>query len=174
MPANKEPKKEDAQETAPSKKAWKLPIAFVLCCMISVFLSSGITYFFVLSSQPDQDLVKQSTETKTLLADIEKTVLEQDQKIKAIKDEGDVLKLYLRHSSATALKNILLDQELNIQAYLRVMKSAIDDLSNLNPRTTDWNNKYQYQLDLALKGSMDRENLLKLLKTGEPNEKASP
>ena len=83
-----------------------------------------------------------------------------------------MLKLYLRHSSSTALKNILVDQEQNIQAYLKVMKSAMRDLSELSPRTTDWNDEYQYQLDLALKGSIEREDLLKLLKTGEPNEKS--
>ena len=54
------------------------------------------------------------------------------------------------------------------------MKSAMAELSVLSSRTIDWNEKYQYQLDLALKGSLEREDLLKLLKTGEPNEQPSP
>jgi len=109
-------------------------------------------------------------EQDTLILSFQESIEEQNTKLRIMKDQNDVLQLYLRHSSATALKNILINQEQNIQAYLKVMKLAMKDLSDIVPRTTDWNNEYQYQLDLAQKGSLKREDLLKLLKTGEPND----
>lgn len=159
------------QEEVTKKKPIKLIIAFLLCFIFSVAASSGVTYFLVQPSAEDTEFAEKITEQSTLISNFEQTLTQQDAKIQAIEEQSDVLKLYLRHSSATALKNILIDQEQNIQAYLKVMKSAMRDLSELSPRTTDWNDEYQYQLDLALKGSIEREDLLKMLKTGEPNEK---
>lgn len=160
------------QEEAPKKKPIMLIIAFFLCFIFSVGASSGITYFLLQPSPEETQFTEKITQQSTLLSNVEQTLTKQDAKIEAIEEQNDVLKLYLRHSSATALKNILIDQEQNIQSYLKVMKSAMRDLSALSPRTTDWNDEYQYQLDLALKGSLEREDLLKLLKTGEPNEKS--
>ncbi|WP_421849834.1 hypothetical protein [Marinomonas sp.] len=160
------------QEEAPRKKPIMLIIAFFLCFVFSVATSSGVTYFLLQPSQKDPQVTEEITKQSALLSNVEQSLSQQDAKIKAIEEQTDVLKLYLRHSSATALKNILVDQERNIQAYLKVMKSAMGDLAALSPRTTDWNDEYQYQLDLALKGSIEREDLLKLLKTGEPNEKS--
>ena len=159
------------QEEVPKKKPIMLIFAFFLCFIFSVSASSGVTYFLLQSSPEDSQVTEEITKQSALLENVEQLISQQDAKIKAIEEQNDVLKLYLRHSSSTALKNILVDQERNIQAYLKVMKSAMKDLAALSPRTTDWNDEYQYQLDLALKGSIEREDLLKLLKTGEPNEK---
>lgn len=149
-------------------KGYLIPI--LLCFLLSVVSSSGVSYFLLQPSKDDAATLK-ANEQNDLIANLQESLSQQKIKIQAIEEQNNVLKLYLRHSSGTALKNILINQEQNIQAYLKVMKSAIDDLSKLIPRTTDWNNEYQYQLDLAQKGSIEREDLLKLLKTGEPNEK---
>jgi len=52
------------------------------------------------------------------------------------------------------------------------MGDLTKQLQDNTPELKNWNEQYQYQLDLALKGSLEREDLLKLLKTGEPNEKS--
>ncbi|MEP7730815.1 hypothetical protein [Marinomonas primoryensis] len=158
-------------EEVPEKKSKGLLIPILLCFLLSVVASSGVSYFLLQSSKGSSETTLKANEQNDLIANLQKSLSQQKIKIQAIEDQNNVLKLYLRHSSGTALKNILINQEQNIQAYLKVMKSAIDDLSKLIPRTTDWNNEYQYQLDLAQKGSIEREDLLKLLKTGEPNEK---
>ncbi|WP_219704283.1 hypothetical protein [Marinomonas lutimaris] len=173
MPSKPNDEKKIQEEVPkPKKKPIMLIIAFFLCFIFSVAASSGVTYFLVQSSKEDVLVTEKITEQSAVLSNFEQSLSKQDAKIKAIKEQNDVLKLYLRHSSATALKNILVNQERNIQAFLKVMKSAMGDLAALSPRTTDWNDEYQYQLDLALKGSIEREDLLKLLKTGEPNEKS--
>lgn len=174
MPTKSAPEKEIEEESPKKKKNLKLPIAFFVCFLISVGASSGITYFFLSPDLDNSSLAKKLAEQTDLYATIETSLLAQNDKISAIEEQNNTLKLYLRHSSATALKNILINQEQNIQAYLKVMKSSMEDLSDLVPRTIDWNNEYQYQLDLALKGSMQREDLLAILKTGEPNDKDSP
>lgn len=161
-PAEEEPKK---------KKGWKLPVAFFFCFVISVGASSGITFFLVSSNSKQADSTQDKDVNKELEA-FQKTLNDQNLKIQAMKEENDILKLYLRHSSATALKNILINQEENIQAFLKVLKASMNDLTKLTQGTADWNEQYQYQLDLALKGSLEREDLLKMLKTGEPNEKS--
>ncbi|GAA0831918.1 hypothetical protein GCM10009112_17800 [Marinomonas arenicola] len=161
---------EASNDSAPSKKSRKTLLAFFLCFVFSVAASVATTYFLmpkdtqVATEEPENNLKQQ-------LSSLQESIASQNQAIQAVKAENDILKLYLRHSSSTALKNILIDQENNIQAYLKVMKAAMEDLTKLTSGTRDWNNKYQYQLDLALKGSLEREDLLKLLKTGEPNEK---
>ncbi|TYL47291.1 hypothetical protein [Marinomonas sp. IMCC 4694] len=174
MPTKSAPEKKIEEEIPKKKNSLKLPIAFFVCFLISVGASSGIAYFFLLPDLDNSNLAKKLTEQTTLTATMETSLLAQNDKISAIEEQNNTLKLYLRHSSATAIKNILIDQERNIQAYLKVMKSSMEDLSDIVPRATDWNNEYQYQLDLALKGSMQREDLLTILKTGEPNDKASP
>ncbi|ETI62181.1 hypothetical protein [Marinomonas profundimaris] len=159
-------------EEAPKKSAKGLLVACLVCFILSITTSSGIAYFLIQSSKADPETTSKLNDQDDLIANLQQSLSQQETKIQAIENQNDVLKLYLKHSSATALKNILINQEQNIQAYLKVMKSAIDDLSLIVPRTMDWNNEYQYQLDLAQKGSIEREDLLKLLKTGEPNEKA--
>lgn len=154
------------------KKSKGLLIAFLLCFTISVTASSGVTFLLIQLSQEDQ-VADKDDEQDALLVSFQESIAEQDKKLRIMKEQNDVLQLYLRHSSATALKNILINQEQNIQAYLTVMKSAISDLSRFVPKTTDWNIEYQYQLDLAQKNSLKREDLLKLLKTGEPNDTTS-
>ncbi|ETX11213.1 hypothetical protein MUS1_10410 [Marinomonas ushuaiensis DSM 15871] len=167
------PDNEQLFETeAPNKKSKGLLIAFFLCFIFSVATSSGVTFF--LMQLPEEDkITDKDNEQDALLLSFKESIEEQNTKLIIMKDQNNVLQLYLRHSSATALKNILINQEQNIQAYLKVMKLAMKDLSDIVPRTTDWNDEYQYQLDLAQKGSMKREDLLKLLKTGEPNDTRS-
>jgi len=165
---------DDTTERAPAKKNWGILIAFFLCFIVSVAASIGGSYFLAapkVTPEKVADSVDANSNQAKQLATLQQAITAQTKSIQMIKAENDTLKLYLRHSSSTALKNILIDQEQNIQAYLKVMKAAMEDLTKLTPSTTDWNNKYQYQLDLALKGSLEREDLLKLLKTGEPNEK---
>lgn len=151
-----------------------LLIAFLLCLTISVAVavSSGITFLLIQSAQQDQAVNKDSKQD-ALLMSFQESIKEQDKKLTAMQGQNDVMQLYLRHSSATALKNILINQEQNIQAYLKAMQSAMSDLSGLIPSATDWNIRYQYQLDLAQKSSIEREDLLSLLKTGEPNDTVS-
>ncbi|NLQ16815.1 hypothetical protein HGG82_04170 [Marinomonas sp. M1K-6] len=170
-PKPKSDKTLEIKEPAPQQKSTGYWLALFLCFAFSVGASSGITYLLL----PTKDAAASNdklTAQDQKIAKLQKTLTEQAAKINAIEAQNETLALYLRHSSATALKNILINQEQNIQAYLQIMKSAMKELSTLSPRITSWNNEYQYQLDLALKGSLEREDLLELLKTGEPNEKA--
>ncbi|MGB0782713.1 MAG: hypothetical protein ACPGRG_06030 [Marinomonas sp.] len=171
---NNTPKKEEEIST-PKKKPKTLLITFFACFLLSVGSSSGITFYLMQSPSTEESIATNPLVEQSNTIDLlQKSLSQQEEKIQAMEQQAEVLKLYLRHSSSTALKNILIDQEQNIQAYLKVMKSAMAELSVLSSRTIDWNEKYQYQLDLALKGSLEREDLLKLLKTGEPNEQPSP
>lgn len=157
-------------EQATKKTSVKMILAFFFCFLFSVAASVATTYY--LTPKADQVVTEETDNTlEQQLSSLQAAIATQKQTIEAVQAENQTLKLYLRHSSSTALKNILIDQENNIQAYLKVMKAAMDDLTKLTSGTRDWNNKYQYQLDLAIKGSLERDDLLQLLKTGEPNEK---
>ena len=52
------------------------------------------------------------------------------------------------------------------------LSTAIGDLGELIPKSADCETTYQYQMDLALKSSMERASLLRLLKTGAPKEQS--
>lgn len=168
-------KKDQAESTDTTEKTKRnLPIGlivgFLLCFLFSVAASSGITYFLVSSNNPAELISDQQSEVDTQVAAMRQSIEQQSTQLSAINAENETLKTYLRHSSATALKNILINQEENIQAYLSVMRQAIGDLAELVPRSSEWETTYQYQMDLALKASMERATLLNLLKTGEPPE----
>ncbi|WP_394182435.1 hypothetical protein [Marinomonas posidonica] len=155
------------------QKSKSVLVPFLLCFILSVGASGGISYFLISSSKDDPELDSTLSKYDARITDVQNAQKKYSLQIDKIEKDSEELKLYLRHSSATALKNILINQEENIQSYLKVMKSAMNDLSRITPDSTDWNSQYQYRLDLALKNSLEREDLLRLLKTGEPNEKAS-
>lgn len=165
--------KEQTENSDNGEKAKRgLPIglilSFLLCFLLSVAAASGITYYLVSSSNPAELISDQQSEVNSQLDAMRQSIEQQNATLSAINAENETLKTYLRHSSATALKNILINQEENIQAYLSVMRQAIGDLGELVPRSSEWETTYQYQMDLALKASMERTTLLNLLKTGEP------
>ncbi|SBS28889.1 hypothetical protein MAQ5080_01238 [Marinomonas aquimarina] len=158
----------DSTEKAKRNLPIGLIVGFLICFLLSVAASAGITYSLVTSNNPTQLITEQQSEVETQLAAMRQSIEQQNATLSAINAENETLKTYLRHSSATALKNILINQEENIQAYLSVMRQAIGDLGELVPRSSDWETTYQYQMDIALKASMERTTLLNLLKTGEP------
>ncbi|MEP3349857.1 MAG: hypothetical protein ABJN96_07875 [Marinomonas sp.] len=157
-------------EDTPKKGSKLIWVGFILCFILSVGASAGVTFFLTQPKEAEPATSPKDTEQDALLLNLKSSIAQQNSQLAELKAQNDVLKLYLRHSSSTALKNILINQEQNIQAYLVLMKSAMGDLSNIVQGAADWDNKYQYQLDIAQKRSIEREDLLKLLKTGEPND----
>lgn len=174
MPKSTGTKEQSDELEATSSKKRNLPLGLILgfvgCFFLSVGISAGITYWLTSSSNTDQLIAQQQSEVETQLAAMRQSIEQQDAILSAINKETETLKTYLRHSSATSLKNILINQEENIQAYLAVMRQAIGDLTELLPRSGEWETTYQYQMDIAIKASMERTTLLRLLKTGEPPE----
>lgn len=122
----------------------------------------------LVSKNTQSEISEEENTVDAQLADMRQSIEQQNNSIDAMRTENETLKTYLRHSSATALKNILINQEENIQGYLSVMRQAIGDLGDILPNGTEWETTYQYQMDLAMKSSMERASLLRLLKTGEP------
>lgn len=177
MSQSAENKEQTENAESSNKTKRKLPIGliigFFLCFLFSVGASSGVTYFLVSSNNPTELITDQQSEVDTQISALRQSIEQQNSRLSAISAENETLKTYLRHSSATALKNILINQEENIQAYLSVMRQAVGDLSELVPRSGEWETTYQYQMDLALKASMERTTLLNLLKTGEPTAQAT-
>lgn len=161
----------EAEEVSKPKR--KLPLGliggFLGCFILSVGASSGITYALVSNSTAEEISVEENTVDAQLTA-MRQSIEQQNATLDAMNTENQTLKTYLRHSSSTALKNILINQEENIQGYLSVMRQAIGDLGDILPNGTEWETTYQYQMDLAMKSSMERASLLRLLKTGEPPE----
>ncbi|MFD1382271.1 hypothetical protein ACFQ45_02760 [Rhodanobacter aciditrophus] len=169
--ADKVEQKDDTEQESKPKR--KLPLGLIAsffgCFVLSVGASSGVTYMLVSSNTEDEISAEEETVDSQLVA-MRQSIEQQNSAIDAMSAENETLKTYLRHSSATALKNILINQEENIQGYLSVMRQAIGDLGDILPNGTDWETTYQYQMDLAMKSSMERASLLRLLKTGEPPE----
>ncbi|BFM51182.1 hypothetical protein [Marinomonas sp. THO17] len=164
---------DNSSDNTSGQKPKSVLLPVLLCFILSVGASSGVSFFLISSSSNDAEIDATLSKYDARITDVQNAQKKYSTQIDKIEATTEELKLYLRHSSATALKNILINQEENIQSYLKVMKSAMDDLSRITPDSADWNSQYQYRLDLALKNSLEREDLLRLLKTGEPNEKAS-
>lgn len=159
---------EDLNVSAKKKKPIGLIIGFAACFLLSTGISAAITFFLVSSNSSGQRINEVETQLDTQLTAMRQSIEQQNTTLSAMRAENETLRTYLRHSSADSIKNIMINQEENIQAYLSVMRQAIGDLAEIVPRSAEWETTYQYQMDLALKSSMERASLLRLLKTGEP------
>ncbi|TPE54460.1 hypothetical protein FJM67_04155 [Maribrevibacterium harenarium] len=165
-------KPEAAPEEVQEKPKRKLPLGKIAgfggTFLLSVAVSSGITIWLTSNGDVGELISSQINDTEAQIQALRQEIEIQNATITALQEESEVLRTYLRHSSSTALKNILVNQEENIQGFLAVMRQAIGDLGDMLPQSSEWETLYQYQTDLALKASMERATLLRLLKTGEP------
>lgn len=71
----------------------------------------------------------------------------------------------LDSSSATALKQQLLEQEASYQLHLNALKQGMRDLARMVPGSRTWLDIYNEQMDEALEQSRAREARLKALQT---------
>ncbi len=142
-----------------------LLVFFALC--IAVIIS--VTLSLLLSPKPTStielearlDLLVESVQV------MEASIKEQNFKLANNDSRYDALQTHLRHSSATTLKNILIDQEKNFQSFLLVLRAGMRDLSIEIPNGADWYDDYNEQMKNAVKRSTQRQELLNRLKTGE-------
>jgi len=139
-------------------------IFIVICIVIALSVSLSL-----LLNKNQQNAASQSS--VQVLNDnieaIEDQLLLSATHTEQFKQDFDKLQVHLRHSSATALKNILIDQERNIQNMLTILNASMRDLAIDIPDGEDWYKNYGAQLSKVQRLSMQREELLRLLQTGE-------
>jgi len=142
-----------------------LLVFFALCIAVIV----SVTLSLLLSPKPAStielearlDLLVESVQV------METSIKEQNSRLGNNDSRYDALQTHLRHSSATTLKNILIDQEKNFQSFLLVLRAGMRDLSVEIPNGPDWYDDYNEQMKNAVKRSTQRQELLSRLKTGE-------
>jgi len=140
-------------------------LVFVVICII-IALSVSLS---LLLNKNQQNVASQSS-VQVLndnIESIEEQLLLSATHTEQFKQDFDKLQVHLRHSSATALKNILIDQERNIQNMLTILNASMRDLAIDIPEGEDWYKNYGAQLTKVQRLSMQREELLRLLQTGE-------
>ncbi|MFT2111149.1 hypothetical protein [Marinomonas sp. 2405UD68-3] len=145
-----------------------LIIALLLTFFSSIGGSVGLTLYLTQSDDVSDLQIEQMTELTKDITELQNRITQQDSTLIQIADNTEQLKTYLRHSSASSIKNIMLDQEKNIQSFLIVLKASMRDLSLIVGQSDDWQQDYDEQLNQAIQQSKRREKLLSILKTGEP------
>lgn len=140
-------------------------LVFVVICVI-IALSVSLS---LLLNKNQQNVASQSSvqALNDNIESIEEQLLLSSTNTEQFKQDFDKLQVHLRHSSATALKNILIDQERNIQNMLTILNASMRDLAIDMPEGEDWYKNYGAQLSKVQRLSMQREELLRLLQTGE-------
>jgi len=137
--------------------------------LFSICASIGATLYLTQDNTSSQS---KGREMQEKIAELETRIVKQDALLATVTSNTEELKTYLRHSSASSIKNIMLNQEKNIQSFLIILKASLRDLSIIVGREADdWQRDYDTQLTIAIQQSQKREELLKLLKTGEPPAK---
>lgn len=141
-------------------------VIVALSVTISITLSTVTTLLITPSSS---QLLTQEAFEESLVRMDELEILMDEQLELADKLDAnyEALQTHLRHSSSKALKNILLDQEQNFQSFLTVFKAAMRDLALELPDGLDWYNDYSVQMERALKHSVQRAEILSMLRVGE-------
>ncbi|WP_438463520.1 hypothetical protein [Marinomonas sp. PE14-40] len=140
-------------------------LGFLLVCII-VAISVSLSLFLAKDSE---NLATKSSvlSLSQHLASIEEQLELSADHTEKFKQDFEVLQVHLRHSSAKALKNILIDQEKNIQKMLTILNASMRELAVDIPEGEDWYQNYGAKLSQVQRLSMQREELLRLLKTGE-------
>lgn len=138
---------------------------FALC--IAVIISVTLSLLFTPKPTSTLELEARIDQLVETVQAMESTIEEQNLKLSQSEVKYDALQTHLRHSSATTLKNILIDQEKNFQSFLIVLRAGMRDLSVEIPNGADWYDDYNDQMKKAVQRSMQRQELLSLLKTGE-------
>ncbi|EAQ67412.1 hypothetical protein MED121_15834 [Marinomonas sp. MED121] len=140
-------------------------LAFIVACII---IGLSVSLSLLLNKGP-QNLASQSSVQVLTdnIAAIEEQLELSANHTEQFKQDFDRLQVHLRHSSSTALKNILIDQERNIQNMLTILNASMRDLAIDIPEGEDWYKNYGAQLSKVQRLSMQREELLRLLQTGE-------
>ena len=147
-------------------------LAFTL--ILSVGLSIGATLILMPAEQTGNLAEEELIKVQADLLEIQNQLADYNVKLQAIEDKSAVLHTYLRHSSSTTMKNILIDQEQNIQKFLISLNAGVRDLSAMVGGSTDWQQDYSQQIDTAVQHSAKRVQLLSLLKTGDPETQNKP
>ncbi|TBR37832.1 hypothetical protein CBF23_013710 [Marinomonas agarivorans] len=145
-------------------------VIVALSVTISITLSTITT--LILTPNSDQMLSQQAfDQSLERMTEIEIFLDEQIELSEKLDNNYEALQTHLRHSSSKALKNILLDQEQNFQAFLTVFQAAMRDLALELPDGLDWYNDYSTQMTRALNHSIQRAEVLSMLRVGEVEEK---
>ena len=140
-------------------------IGFFLVCLI---VTISVSLSLLLAKDPENLATKSSVESLSLhLVAIEEQLEVSANHTEKFKQDFELLQVHLRHSSAKALKNILIDQEKNIQKMLTILNGSMRELAVEIPEGEDWYQNYGAKLSQVQRLSMQREELLRLLKTGE-------
>lgn len=140
-------------------------LGFLLICIIIGF-SVGLSLLLT----KDKEALASQSSVQALsqdLAHIEQQLEQQTTHTQKFQHDFDTLQTHLRHSGSTALKNILIDQEKNIQKMLTILNASMRELAAEIPEGEDWYTNYGSQLSRVQRLSMQREELLRLLQTGE-------
>lgn len=140
-------------------------LALVIVCIV-IALSVSLSLFL----NGDQKGLASQASVRILSNNV--AAMEEQLELSAMSSQEfrhdfDTLQVHLRHSSSTALKNILIDQEKNIQRILTILNASMRDLAVDLPEGEDWYNNYGAKLSKVQRLSMQREELLRLLQTGE-------
>ena len=145
-----------------------LLVFFALC--IAVIISVTLSLLFTPKPTSTLELEAKIDQLVESVQLMESSISEQNLKLQESEERYEVLQTHLRHSSSTTLKNILIDQEKNFQSFLLVLRAGMRDLSVDIPNGADWYDDYDDQMSKAVKRSMQRQELLSLLRTGEAPE----
>lgn len=141
---------------------------FFLCIAVIISVTLSLTF----SPKPTStlDLETRLEEITLSVQAMEASINEQNLILAQNQQKYDALQTHLKHSSATTLKNILIDQEKNFQSFLMVLRAGMRDLSVEIPNGADWYDDYNDQMSKAVKRSIQRQDLLNMLRTGEVTE----
>lgn len=161
--------KQPKESLLKKKPGLVLIIAVAVTMLLSVSISTGVTILLIPTS--DVNIVSQEefVTVQETIAEFEEKINQQEALLTGIDAKTDEMKVYLRHSSATAIKNIMIDQEKNIQSFLVALKAGMRDLSVIVRGSADWQQDYDNQINIAIEHSIKREQVLQLLKTGAPD-----
>lgn len=141
-------------------------VVFALVGVAVVALSTLSTLGIVALIEPDVEYA-----TKAEVAAIRQEHQALQVQILAYEKSLEQYRKVLDSSSASAFKEILLDQEQTYQMHLTALKQGMRDLAKMLPGSRTWLEMYDEQMDIAIAESQERVAQLVALQTSALGKK---
>jgi len=147
-----------------ANKVFCFSLFLFLCFLISTLVSIAVSIMVTPAPAPSTKAIMQLSNSLNEIK-VEQQMLIKNYQV--FKKEHEKLEQHIRQSSDSALKSILMDQEVNFQSFLQVLIAGMRDLSSEIPNGADWYDDYRNQIITAQKHSVKRYTLLGMLKTDQ-------
>ncbi len=135
-------------------------IAVVVSVVASLAIQNG------LGKQTNYAKLEKVSALQDKITQLEARLTEREKQIELLMKAYPVMNNKIANTSGAAMQRIMIQQESNIQSFLKNLKSGMYDLAHMIPGSRTWLEYYNESMNGAIQKSIERSRRLKRLNSG--------